>query len=550
MNSPGGSPLTHRLATRDDVDTLRALMEAAIAELQKPFLGPAQIAASRTLMGLDTQLIDDGTYFVVESAREIAGCGGWSRRATLYGGDATPGRSPALLDPARPHAPGEPDPVRPLFVSTWARLAPLLRRLGGSLPGESALQLLGFVAAADAVAALDALGPEAGLELSADGLRRLARLAAPAAPEDPVATPEDVDPAMREIFGFGPAPEEEPAAPAAPEGAGGAPEGPAGPAQPAEPVAPATPVAPPGVPAPEPEPAPAPPGPTRPAPAPPPAGPLAPEPGAPPAESEPPPIFVPLPAPEVPLRPAPETDAPAPSPSAEPAPEEAPPPAPPVSEGATPGGDGAGRIRLPWTLVEPTGLAALAQRLHRYVPERDGLESYLLLVRDVLKGATPLALEKRALPAEHRSLFGSLVLATAWKETCWRQWYRSGREVRVMRSSVGAVGLMQVSPRVWRGFYATKSLENDIAYNARAGAEIVLYYLVEYAIAKGEGKAGGADALARSTYAAYNGGPGHLRRWRNPKGARSLRAIDEAFWRSFQAVKAGRELEVRTCWGP
>lgn len=100
MNVRIGSRLTHRRATRDDIDTLRALMEAAIAELQKPFLDAAQIAASRTLMGLDTQLIDDGTYFVVESDREIAGCGGWSRRATLYGGDATPGRSPALLDPA------------------------------------------------------------------------------------------------------------------------------------------------------------------------------------------------------------------------------------------------------------------------------------------------------------------------------------------------------------------------------------------------------------------------------------------------------------------
>lgn len=51
-------------------------------------------------MGIDTQLIDDGTYFVVEIEGEIAGCGGWSRRATLYGGDQTPGRRASLLDPA------------------------------------------------------------------------------------------------------------------------------------------------------------------------------------------------------------------------------------------------------------------------------------------------------------------------------------------------------------------------------------------------------------------------------------------------------------------
>jgi len=91
--------LTHRLAGSADLDAIRALMEVAIAELQKPYLSAEQIASSRMLMGLDTQLIDDRTYFVVESAAQFAGCGGWSRRGTLYGGDATPGRSPALLDP-------------------------------------------------------------------------------------------------------------------------------------------------------------------------------------------------------------------------------------------------------------------------------------------------------------------------------------------------------------------------------------------------------------------------------------------------------------------
>ena len=95
------SILTHRLAGRDDLDALKALMDAAISELQKPFLSDAQIASSRTIMGLDTQLVDDGTYFIVEADGELAGCGGWSRRATLYGGDQSPGRSAALLDPAR-----------------------------------------------------------------------------------------------------------------------------------------------------------------------------------------------------------------------------------------------------------------------------------------------------------------------------------------------------------------------------------------------------------------------------------------------------------------
>ena len=94
------APLTHRLARREDVPALRALMDAAISELQKPFLDDRQIAASRAIMGVDTQLIEDRTYFVVERGGELAGCGGWSRRATLYGSDDTPGRDAALLDPA------------------------------------------------------------------------------------------------------------------------------------------------------------------------------------------------------------------------------------------------------------------------------------------------------------------------------------------------------------------------------------------------------------------------------------------------------------------
>lgn len=76
-------------------------MDAAISELQKSFLDENQIASSRAIMGLDTQLIDDGTYFIVEADGQLAGCGGWSRRATMYGGDQTPGRSAALLDPAK-----------------------------------------------------------------------------------------------------------------------------------------------------------------------------------------------------------------------------------------------------------------------------------------------------------------------------------------------------------------------------------------------------------------------------------------------------------------
>ena len=93
-----------RVATQEDAAAIAALMDRAIGELQQGFLSPEQIAASRAGMGLDLQLIADGTYFCVEEEGQLVGCGGWSRRATLYGGNHSAGRDPRLLDPATERA--------------------------------------------------------------------------------------------------------------------------------------------------------------------------------------------------------------------------------------------------------------------------------------------------------------------------------------------------------------------------------------------------------------------------------------------------------------
>lgn len=103
--------LEWRLATEADIQAIRTLMTLAIEELQKGFLSPAQIAASHQVMGLDRQLIADSTYFIVEADGAMAGCGGWGKRATLYGGDHSAGRSDTLLDPAR-----EPARIRAMYT--------------------------------------------------------------------------------------------------------------------------------------------------------------------------------------------------------------------------------------------------------------------------------------------------------------------------------------------------------------------------------------------------------------------------------------------------
>ncbi len=97
------APPTPRLATIGDVPALTELIPLSARELSRGFYTEAQTeAAIRYLFGPDTLLISDRTYFVVEEEGELAGCGGWSRRRSLYGGDQTKGRAedPAL-DPAR-----------------------------------------------------------------------------------------------------------------------------------------------------------------------------------------------------------------------------------------------------------------------------------------------------------------------------------------------------------------------------------------------------------------------------------------------------------------
>lgn len=103
-----------RVATRGDVEAIRALIDASVRRLQAGDYSPAQIDASlKTVFTMDSQLIADGTYFIAFAEDgAVAGCGGWSKRKTLYGGDHQVGRiKPELLDPAMDAA-----KVRAIFV--------------------------------------------------------------------------------------------------------------------------------------------------------------------------------------------------------------------------------------------------------------------------------------------------------------------------------------------------------------------------------------------------------------------------------------------------
>ena len=108
-----------RLATAADIPALEALIPLSARELQRDYYTPQQIEdALGTIFGVDSQLIADGTYFVVESGDTIVGCGGWSRRTTLFGGDSGKAACPdTQLDPVTDAA-----RIRAFFVHpSWAR---------------------------------------------------------------------------------------------------------------------------------------------------------------------------------------------------------------------------------------------------------------------------------------------------------------------------------------------------------------------------------------------------------------------------------------------
>ena len=415
------------LRLRFDVEA--AATSAGTGGVPEPPLGPDEIAAfEATLHEWDAFL----TFVIKAAGRDALDP---ALRATLLA-VLIDGRHEILAALTEPERDGE-DRVRGLFVSSWAQLQPALSSLVGADPG---LRYLAFVASGDALAALDAVGPAFGFEISRDGLRRLARTLVPEATEDPLLYRPDVDPALRETFDFD---AELPALP-------------------------------------------------------------------PPSEPEP---------------------------AAEPEPS-------------------AASRWLDWLL--PAAFAApeplpkpgpYSSALDGFAPRIADLDTYLPEVAALLRESSAQVFAHGKLGAERRELFERLVLATAWQESCWRQYVRRKGELAPLRSSVGALGLMQVNPHVWRGFYAVDGLTWSIGYNARAGGEILLHYLRDYAIARGEEDAGGPDALARATYAVYHGGPSHLRRYRQPKKSRPvLVAVDRAFHAKFREVEAGRELGVRECY--
>lgn len=336
------------------------------------------------------------------------------------------------------------DLVREQFIDTWQRLSPILRKHLLPQPSQSLFNYLAFVTAQDAIKTLDKIGPKLGLDISREGLMRLARLVDQAGFYPELDYSYEVDAELRELLGFGP--------PLPVRGKRYDPRD---------------------------------------------------------------------------LQPKDQSgwldwlvDT-----------------AWAADDGVDKGSDQA--------------MGKMAQVVEWAPPQKAGPREYLAKVRAMLESSAQQAMKKGEHGGKRLEFFRELILATAWQESCWRQFKRQGGALVYLRSyNNTSVGIMQVNERVWRGLYDLQSLRWDAVYNARAGCEIMENYLRRYALRKLKpAQINDAELLAQVLYAMYNGGPSQLRALVKRKAMGRLWLSDKLFIKKYKSVKDGKLVQLGTCLG-
>jgi len=332
--------------------------------------------------------------------------------------------------------------IREQFVWTWKRLATILRSHLVTQPSTILLKYLSFFTASDALVALDKLGPSLGIDISRDGLVRLAQLLSENQAEPLLDYTYGVDPRLRNILGFG-VPLDE--------------SGPAFDRQ--------------------------------------------------------------------------EIDLPEDKEN--------------VAQGTYP---------VWFNFFVP--LAFAAEELpappgdvKQWIPSEKNIQQYVNRVKQVLEQATNDTLVQKPLEEKYQDFYRLLVLSTAWQESCWRQFVTTKGKLRYLLSyNQSSIGLMQIHERVWRGFYQLESLRWNIRYNARAGSEILNYYLCKYVLKKMDPTNPlDLDTLGRVVYAMYNGGLGECRQFLKRKETNCFYESDKLFWEKYTMVKEGQFDKITAC---
>ncbi|WAC09006.1 MAG: lytic transglycosylase domain-containing protein [Thermodesulfobacteriota bacterium] len=334
--------------------------------------------------------------------------------------------------------------IREQFVGTWQRLATILRTHLVTQPSTSLLKYLSFFTASDALVTLDKLGPALGIDISREGLVRLAQLLSDKQAEPLLEYSYGVDPGLRNLLGFGP------------------PLDTTGPAFDRQEI-------------------------------------------------------------DFPDDQAEQT----------------------AQNNYL---SSWRKVFLPLAFAVETKPADLGD-LKQWIPSAKNIQPYIFQVKQVLDQAAQDTLAQKPLENKYLDFYRLLVLSTAWQESCWRQFINTQGKLRYLLSyNQSSIGLMQINERVWRGLYRLESLGWNIRYNARAGSEILNYYLSKYALKKMDpANPLDLDTLSRVVYAMYNGGPGEFRKLLKRKETNSFYDSDKLFWEKYTMAKEGQFDKVSVC---
>jgi len=180
------------------------------------------------------------------------------------------------------------------------------------------------------------------------------------------------------------------------------------------------------------------------------------------------------------------------------------------------------------------------------------MDTYLKRVRGLVADNAGFTLMKSKIPDARGPLYKNLAQATAWQESCYRQFKGDDGTLSYLRSYNGtSVGLMQINERVWRGLYDSPSLRWDIGYNAKAGCEVLEVYITRYALRNLKDMKDGAkvsdDDLAGAIYAMYNGGPGQFDKFLERRKSGKLYDSDKLFLQKWNWVTGGKEDQIVKC---
>jgi soluble lytic murein transglycosylase-like protein len=190
--------------------------------------------------------------------------------------------------------------------------------------------------------------------------------------------------------------------------------------------------------------------------------------------------------------------------------------------------------------------AAQEPTLDPWIPTQDELALYEKRVGTLLRESATAELPQAGLAAQHAKTYTNLVPTTALIESCWRQYVVRAGKVTFLRSQSSSVGIMQINQRVWRGFYNVERLRWDTRYNIRAGAQILMRYIKDYAIPYAE-RTGNATVVPRAAYAVYNAGPRAVGRFdKKPPHPREAR-VDEKLWALYKGLAAGAQPDLKNC---